>query len=300
MIEHMITFWTAVGLFIFGSALGSFAAASVWRLRAHQLLQDEKHGASIPKRDKQEVRALMGQKHGAVSDRSRCLHCGRQLNWYDLLPVVSWVSTGGKCRTCKKPIGKMEILAEVGLGLAFVLSYAVWPYEFTTQGIVFFVLWCVVLVLLAIHWMYDAKWFLLLDKITLVILVCALLFAGLKLADLAAPLLSASLLGIALTLLALPGFYGLLFLVSRGAWVGLGDVKLLVPFALMLPSWQHAVLLIFLANLIGSLTLLPALLTKRLTRTTRVPFGPFLILAFVITFLFGSHIVAAYLGAFLL
>lgn len=299
MIELMIELFISVSLFVLGAALGSFAAASVWRLRAQQLTTDALHGEKAEKADSDEVRRLLAHKRSVTSDRSVCLHCGRQLSWYELIPVVSWLAVGGRCRTCKKPIGKMEILAEVLLGAAFVVSYLFWPYGFDTQGIVLFVIWLIVLVALAIHWMYDARWFLLLDKITLVIGFAALLSAALMLADQPSALLTGSLASIGLILLVLPGFYGLLFVVSRGAWVGLGDVKLLVPFALLLPSWEYGVLLIFLANLIGSLTLLPAILSKKLSRTTRVPFGPFIIAAFIITFLFGQRLLDLYFGAFL-
>lgn len=299
MIELMIELVISAGLFVLGAALGSFAAASVWRLRARQLQSDAAHGDKVSAEEAREVKRLTETQRKVSSDRSVCLHCGRQLSWYDLIPVVSWFATRGKCRTCKKSIGKMEILAEVVVGAAFVVSYLFWPYSFDTQGLVLLGLWFVVLVALAIHWMYDARWFLLLDKVTIIITLAAVLFAAFTLADQPGQLLSGSLVAIGLTILVLPGFYGLLYVISRGAWVGLGDVKLLVPFALMLPSWEYGVLLIFLANLIGSLTLLPAMLSKKLTRSTRVPFGPFIIAAFIVTFLFGQRILDLYFGAFL-
>ncbi|QHN42430.1 type IV pilus prepilin peptidase PilD [Candidatus Mycosynbacter amalyticus] len=300
MIELMIEALIVIGLCIFGAALGSFAAATVWRLRAAQLAADAARGEKIARTDTLEVEKLTRHKRSVTTDRSVCLHCGHQLRWYELLPVISWVIQGGKCRHCKRPIGSMEILAEVLLGVAFGLSYVLWPYGFSTdQGIVFFVLWLLILTALAIHWMYDARWFLLLDKVTIFLLVVAILFVALKLAGQSSLLLTQSLIGLGLTLVALPGFYGLLYIVSRGAWIGLGDVKLLVPFALMLPSWESGILLIFLANLIGCLVLLPGMLTKKLTRTTRVPFGPFLILAFIVTFLCGQRILDFYFGTIL-
>lgn len=299
MIELMIELVISVGLFVLGAALGSFAAATVWRLRARQLQADVAHGVKVSTQEASEVKKLTEKQRKISSDRSVCLHCGRQLSWQELIPVVSWLAVGGKCRTCKKPIGKMEILAEVVLGAAFVVSYLFWPYDVNTLGLVLLGLWFIVLVALAIHWMYDARWFLLLDKVTVVITVVAVLFMAFTFADQPGQLLVGSLTGIGLTILVLPGFYGALYLVSRGAWIGLGDVKLLVPFAFMLPSWEYGVLLIFLANLIGSLTLLPAMLSKKLTRSTRVPFGPFIIAAFIITFLFGRRILDFYFGAFL-
>lgn len=163
----MIEYILLIGLFVLGAAVGSFAAAQVWRLRAHQLAEDEAHGEKIAKRDVAEIKTLRTPKRSVVTDRSVCLSCSRQLTWYELLPVVSWTIFRGKCRTCKKSIGKMEILAEIGLGVLFVISYLAWPYGSETQGVVLFVIWMLIVTLLAVHWMYDAKWFLLLDKITL-------------------------------------------------------------------------------------------------------------------------------------
>lgn len=295
----MIDVVVIIALFVLGAALGSFAGAQVWRLRARQLVADKQQGVKVPKRELAEVKAISGRNYGGSSDRSVCLHCGRQLAWHDLLPVVSWLVAKGKCRTCKKPIGKMEIIAEVALGAGFAMSYIVWPYGFEAQGIAFFVIWLLILVLLAIHWIYDAKWFLLLDRITLLIGALALLFLALNLTETAQPLWGEKLIQTAFLLAILPGFYGLLYVVSRGAWIGFGDVKLLIPMALMLPRWEYGVLLIFLANLIGCIVLLPAMLSKKVTRTTRVPFGPFLILAFIITFLLGTQILNIYFSTIL-
>lgn len=299
MIELMIDVYIYVALFVFGSALGSFAAASVWRLRAEQLRADEVAGETPTKQELAQVKQLTRTKRSAFNDRSICLHCGRQLAWYDMIPVVSWIATRGRCRTCKQPIGVMEFGAEVLLGVGFMVSYFAWPLGFSALGVVLFILWLIALVILAIHWMYDARWFLLLDRMTIVLCAVAALFFALKLADMPNEALLGALLALGYTIAVLPGFYGLLYLVSRGQWIGFGDVKLLVPFAFMLPSWEHGVLLVFLANLIGCLALLPLMIRKKLTRTTRVPFGPFLIMAFIITFLFGQRILDFYLSTML-
>lgn len=293
----MIEYVLLAGLFVLGAAIGSFAAAQVWRLRAHQLTADKTQGEKVSKQDIAEVKVLQTNKRSAVSDRSVCLHCGRQLAWYELLPVVSWIVARGKCRTCNTPIGKMEILAEVGLGALFVVSYLAWPYGFETHGIVLLIIWLLIVTLLVVHWMYDAKWFLLLDKITLMITGLAALFVLFQLADKGELFMGQELQRIGWNLLALPVFYGVLYLISRGKWVGLGDVKLLIPMALLLPNWTYGVLVIFLANLIGSLVLLPAMVTKKLSKTARVPFGPFLVAAFIISFLYGSQILDMYFRA---
>ncbi|OGD08879.1 hypothetical protein A2397_05950 [Candidatus Amesbacteria bacterium RIFOXYB1_FULL_44_23] len=56
-----------------------------------------------------------------VSGRSHCDKCKHVLNWYDLLPVFSYLLVKGKCRYCKSPIPPRNLLVEMFLGLAFIV-----------------------------------------------------------------------------------------------------------------------------------------------------------------------------------
>ncbi|MFZ1812433.1 MAG: A24 family peptidase, partial [Candidatus Saccharimonadales bacterium] len=94
------------------------------------------------------------------------------------------------------------------------------------------------------------------------------------------------------------GLYALLYAVSSGKWVGFGDVKLNVGLGLIV-GWQGALVVVFLANLIGMLVILPGLVTKRLTKTSRIPFGPFLITACIVTVLWGEQLINWYIHSFL-
>lgn len=291
----------SVVLFILGAILGSFAVATVCRLRAWQLATDKKQGEKLTKKEAHELEhltKLRGKK--GTKDRSVCLHCGKKLHAKDLIPIVSWLWLRGKCRYCKKPIGRTEVLAEVGLGVALAVSYLAWPFGFDQwAGVALFVLWILLLVGLTIHMVYDSKWFLLLDSVTIALLVLAVVFVALRTigySELPSMNLLYAIIG---ALVALPGFYWLLYISSGGKWIGLGDVKLLVPLALMLPDWTFALLVLFLANVLGCIWIIPGMLTKKITRTTRIPFGPFLIIAWVIAMLWGSKIIAAYMGTML-
>ena len=82
---------------------------------------------------------------------------------------------------------------------------------------------------------------------------------------------------------------------SRGTWVGFGDVKLGLALGLFLADWQLGFLTLFLANLIGTLIVLPGLLTKKLSRKTMVPFGPLLILGFFISLFIGGPLISGYI-----
>jgi leader peptidase (prepilin peptidase)/N-methyltransferase len=294
----METILAVAALAIMGAALGSFAVASVWRLRAWQLASEQASGEKLTKAELVELDHLEKLRgKSTTQDRSMCLHCGRALRFSELIPIFSWLWLRGKCRSCKKPIGKAEFIAEVGLALAVAVSFMAWPYGFAVwQNIAMFAVWIGMLTILTIHLIYDAKWFLLLDVVTAALLGLAVVFVGLSVwAD--GSLLSWSYAqNVALSLVILPGFYGVLYALSKGRWIGFGDVKLLVPLALLLASWPHALLMLFLANVLGCLWILPGMATKKVSRMTRIPFGPFLIVGFFITFLWGDALIKAYLG----
>ena len=101
--------------------MGSYAGATVWRLRARQLVEDKADGEKV---DSKEYKKLLPLTQSTLAnDRSRCLHCGHTLAWYDLLPLASWISTKGKCRYCGKKIGNFEPLMEIGTAIVFVAAF---------------------------------------------------------------------------------------------------------------------------------------------------------------------------------
>ena len=157
-----------LALVLLGVCLGSFAGATVWRLRARQLVHDKKHKQHVNELEYKKLSPLASG--GLKSDRSRCLHCSYTLKWYDLIPVLSWLVLRGKCRNCKKRIGYFELIIELGVAAFFVVSYALWPTELQTGlEIARFIVWLAAGVALAILFAYDQKWFLLPDKVSIVV-----------------------------------------------------------------------------------------------------------------------------------
>jgi len=292
----MDTIYISIILGLVGLVFGSFAGAQVWRLRARQLANDKQAHEPYDKHEYQRLAALVGQK--GTADRSQCLHCHHQLRWYDLLPLVSWMSTKGTCRYCHHRIGFFEPLIEAGMAIFFVVSFIYWPFPLeSTLAIVQFGLWLVAGVMLAILFAYDAKWFLLPDIIVFPLVGVA---AGYSvIAILSQPDIAGTLLSTGEAILILAGLYLALWLISKGQWIGFGDVKLGLVLGLLVGTWQLAFLTLFLANLIGCLIVLPGLITKKLSRTTQVPFGPMLIAACFIAVLWGDTIINWYLAAFL-
>ncbi len=279
-----------------GLSMGSFAGATVWRLRARQLIEDKKEGEEI---DKEEYKALLPLSKAPFTarDRSRCLHCHQTLAWYDLLPLVSWLSTGGTCRYCRKRIGTFEPLMELGTAGFFVGSYLLWPEIITALDLAQFILWLLGGVLLAILFAYDMKWFLLPNRVVFPLIGVGVIVAGLRIFTSADSVMA--LIDVAAAASVLSGLYLILWYVSKGKWVGFGDVKLGLGLALLLGNWQLAFLALFLANLIGCLVVIPGLVSGKMKRGSHVPFGPLLIIGFVISVLIGQPILQWYFTAFL-
>ena len=282
-----------IALVLFGATFGSFAAATVWRLRARQLAADKAAGEPYDKKEYTRLKKIIAP---AMSDHSQCLHCSYKLRWYDLIPIVSWVSLKGKCRNCHKPIGWFEFGMEIGVAAFFVISYVCWPVALDAPlAITHFALWLAAGVVMALLFAYDLKWFLLPDKLN-----AALALIGAAIVAVVAAQsgdVIGTLLGALGSLAVLSGLYAVLYLVSQGRWVGFGDVKLGVGLALLLSDWQLALLALFLANLIGCLVVIPLMAAKKLSRTSHVPFGPMLIAGVVVAWFVGKELITWYLSS---
>jgi len=280
-----------VGLVLFGLVLGSFAGASVWRLRARQLVADKQAGERVDTAEFKKLEKLAHEK--TAKDHSRCLHCGYMLRWYDLIPLVSWLSLKGRCRNCHKQIGRMEPLIELGTAVFFVASYVFWPVPLVGGlDIAIFVLWLIAGVGLAIMFAYDTKWFLLPDKVNFAVIGLGLATSVLMV--IASTDKVGTILGIVGSVAILSGIYFVLYLISKGGWIGFGDIKLGLGLALLLGDWRLAFIALFAANLIGCIIVIPLMITGKLKRTSRVPFGPLLIAGAIVTKLVGIGIVEFY------
>jgi len=280
-----------VALVLFGLVLGSFAGASVWRLRARQLAADKKAGESVDHKEYTKLKQLAHQK--LSSDRSRCLHCGYELRWYDLIPLVSWLSLRGRCRSCHKSIGLMEPLIELGTALFFVVSYMFWPVALTSPlPIADFIIWLIAGVGLAIMFAYDTKWFLLPDKVNFAVIGLGLVSAVLMIVG--SPNVLDAIINVVGSVLVLSGIYFVLYMVSKGRWIGFGDIKLGLGLGLLLNDWKLALIALFFANFIGCLIIIPLMISGKLKRNAHVPFGPLLIAGAIIAKLVGMGIAEFY------
>ncbi|MDO8336356.1 MAG: prepilin peptidase, partial [Candidatus Saccharibacteria bacterium] len=212
-------------LFFIGVCLGSFVNAAVWRIK---------------------------HKKDLLIDRSECTKCHYKLEWYDLIPILSWVFLRGKCRKCHKSISPQYPIVELAVGAFFVASLAFWPYALdSTNSLLQFAIWLIAGVALAILFVYDLRWLILPDRVIFPLI--GLGAAASVLYGLSADSIGSFLVNLLGSIAILSGFYFCLYIYSKGKWVGFGDIKLGLGLALLLCDWQLALLAFFLANLIGTL-----------------------------------------------
>jgi prepilin signal peptidase PulO-like enzyme (type II secretory pathway) len=227
-----------------------------------------------------------------------CPHCKHTLTWYDLLPVISWLSLGGKCRYCKQPISWQYPLVEVITAALFIASYQLWPENLSSfSAILSFSLWLAALVAFMALIIYDIRWMLLPNKIVFPLIGIGALSALIRI--FAAPeALNATLMALG-GLAVAGGLFYVLFQISNGKWIGGGDVKLGFAIGLLLGSPFLAFLMLFLASVLGLLVAIPGVVRKKSKLNSRIPFGPFLITSTIIVMLFGQRIIDWYSSTFL-
>ena len=276
-----------VFMFIIGAAFGSFLCCQARRLhlrdghrRVMRAKGDPQNACEARFWGKSAQQDPSGKRH-SLPKRSICLHCHKQLKWYDNLPIISWLALRGKCRFCHKKIGTTEILSELGSALALLaigttinINTAT-PVEWATFA--FTILATFTLIFLAI---YDGAYG---ELPTFALIIAAILSIAAVLPGLITsfswqPFLAAGLYG---------GIYLLLYIVSKGKWVGDGDWILAATTGLILGTPWLAMVALFLANFIACIVTIPTLKNKK---DHQIFFGPFLVMAFVIVYTFSDFL----------
>lgn len=228
--------------------------------------------------------------------RSRCAHCRRALAWFELVPVFSWLWLRGRCRTCGSRIPVRHLLVEGGLGALF--AYATYTTLTTTETV-----GTILTTETAIVWLLLAFRLLLLSTLTVVFLadlryfiipdVVSLGLAALfVLALLLGRLMDFPVFGVlpSFRLALLGGAFGAAFLavfalVSKGAWMGWGDVKLALALGLAF-GFPAVLFLLAFAFILGAVAGLALLALRLRGAQDLLPFGPFIVLA-SLPFIFG-------------
>ncbi len=207
--------------------------------------------------------------------RSHCTTCAHQLAWHDLLPVVSYLLSKGRCRYCKASIPKRYLWVELGSGLSFALFYIfALPYQNITSASLQLIFLAIFFGLLC----FDLMYFILPDVMVILGIVLALGYA------LTLPAFGTSFL---ISGLVSAGFFAILYVASRGKWLGFGDVKLVLFIGLVF-GFPLVYIVIVGSIWAGAIVGLLLVATHRATMKNALPFGAFLC-AFSIGVLIFRH-----------
>lgn len=223
----------------------------------------------------------------SVGGRSKCMSCSKKLEWFELIPVFSFMAQKGACRKCKSKISWQYPIVEFLAGALFVLVFFAFPPVTLTAAITT-LLQLLAVCLLVIVVVYDIKHKIIPDSLVLTFSIVALL--GLFLGGETlwhVPSIESLIAG---PLLAVP--FALIWLVSRGKWMGLGDAKLTVGIGWILGinAGINALILAFWVGAIISVVWL-FLTYKKFKRNTEIPFGPYLVIGMYLVLIFGVQVI---------
>ncbi len=277
-----------VFIFLFGLAIGSFLNVLIFRLGSES-----------------------GQ---GIYGRSKCPNCGHILAWQDLVPVLSFIWLGGKCRYCGKKISWQYPIVEIATGLLFLLIF---NYQFsiinqfpnfqlsnfTNFIYLFFITSCLIVIFVS-----DLRFFIIPDKI-----ICwaaggtfiykffeiwnfrieNLLKIGNWKLEIFQPL--------GFYLLAALGasvFFLAVIVATKGRGMGFGDAKLAFLMGFLL-GWPKILLALLFAFVSGAIFGLALIAFGKAKMKSQLPFGTFLSASAFLIMLWGEKILSRYFDAFL-
>lgn len=223
---------------------------------------------------------------------SACPSCGRRIEPWENIPVVSFLWLRGRCAGCRTRISRRYPIVEAAAGLlSLVVAYRFGPTWQLLAALPF--TWT----LLALS-LIDIDHKLLPDAMTLPLLWAGLLLALVSVAG--GPIfvdLRASVIGAAAGYLSLWLVYQLFKLATGKEGMGYGDFKLLGALGAWL-GWQLLPLVILLSAAVGAVVGSVMLFAAGRSRQTPIPFGPYLAAAGWIALLWGPQIIRWYAGYF--
>ncbi len=242
-----------IGVFIIGCIFGSFSNVCIFRLPNNKKIS---------------------------KGRSFCINCKKEINWFDNLPLLSFVILKGKCRYCNNSISFQYFLVELIAGLSFIYIYHFFGFSITS------VLLATLIIFFIIIFFIDLKHYIIPNELTFPLMAVGFLKSFLpNLNQTIFPNYINSLIG------GIIG-YGIIWLIillykkiRNKDGMGLGDAKLLAVIGFWF-GWISIPFVIFLSSAIALIIVIPDLLKKSKKLSSQIPFGPYIIIATLIFIVF--------------
>ena len=245
-------------LTISGLIWGSFLGAVVWRL--------------------DDIKTIF-------KSRSKCDHCDAELNWYDIIPLVSFGILRGKCRKCRKNISFLYPLIEILTAALFVMVYLKWGISY--EAILLVLILSTAIVTLG----YDAIHMQIIDQVVWLGIVLTLVLDAIVSKGQYWEALRiygyGALIGVGLPII--------LVVPSKAKWMGEGDILIGLLVGLLV-GFPGVLVALIIALLTGSIFGVGQIILKRKTIKDPIAFGPFMILGAMLAYFAGSNIISWYMG----
>jgi len=226
-------------------------------------------------------------KDESILGRSYCPNCRKKINWYDNIPVLSFILLKARCRGCKKKISWQYPLVELFTSLLFVLSFIA-VKDAAQFSWLLFRNWLLISSLILIF-VYDLR-FQLVPMVLIWPLSVVMIIINL-------------FLGFPWQIIGLAGLVGGLFflvqyLITRGRGLGEGDIWLGILLGLSFASFNLLILSLVLSYFIGAIFSIFLLVGKKKKLKSKVALGPFLAFGAIISLIYGEKIISWYMGMF--
>ncbi len=226
-------------------------------------------------------------KEETINGRSHCDKCKHVLEWYDLIPIISFTSLRGKCRYCRAPIAKGHLYSELITGVVFTLT---WYFSHQFYGTLpLHIVHISIAGILIVMLLSDFRYQIIPDEMQIALALMGLVRFFYLTVNIYLPiwpqiynpeyflLIGQMILGgfiVAVPLL-------MIFLVTKGKGMGFGDVKLTFNMGIVLGLW-NGLYALYIGFISGGIVGAIILLLRRGGLKSKIAFGPFLILGMYI------------------
>ena len=220
------------------------------------------------------VATRVSKEESIISPPSHCDSCGHYLKWYELIPIVSYIIQGGKCKKCHTKLSMGYLLMEICMGVLYMICYHVFGLSLSLISSLIFVTSIITVIISDIEYMIILDEVLIFTALSIIIVdlfdvglyeTCMKILAG---------------LGAFITMLLIKKMGDIIF---KQESLGGGDIKLMFIIGLVL-GYPMSICNIFLATFIAFPIALFLLIFKK---DNIIPFGPFLSMSAMILYIWG-------------
>lgn len=248
-------------VFLFGAVIGSFLNVCIYRL---------------------------ARSKSIVTPGSACPNCEKPIQFYDNIPIVSYILLGGKCRHCGTGISLRYPFIELMTAVLFLVIFYQWGISPT-----FFINIFLVSLLITISFI-DLDFQIIPDILSIGGLVAGIIISFIRPDFRILDAVYGVLLGGGVLFIIAYGYQ----LIAKREGMGGGDIKLLAMLGAFL-GYKGVIFSLVGGSLIGTIVGIPVMLIKGQNSKYAIPFGPFLSLSALIYLFWGDRLVYLFENVFL-